>query len=585
MFSSIRWRVAVFFVLLVIVCIGGLSAYLSQFTKTNYIDNLELQLIKQASLVSDLSTSFFPRATISDIDPLAKSLGDQIDARITIIDSNGVVLGDSEEDPSSMENHANRPEVLEALSRGEGSNIRYSTTLGYNMLYSAVPIVIEGQAVGVARVSVPLNDIEIELGKIYRTIAIGSLIAVVIAILLALQISNTTITPLKRLTKTAGQIADGKLDQEIRVSSRDEVGTLARAFNQMMYRLRELVTLITEERDRLEVILATMNDGIMVIDQDKKVSMANQSAIRMLSIPNDKVSGHTFIETVLDYELNDIVQRCLDSKSQQTGFIKTKPTNLVLGIIATPLSAESGCLILLQDLTEIRRLETIRRDFVSNISHELRTPLSSLKALSETLREGALDDPAVAKDFLFKINIEVDKLAQMVEELSELSRIESGEAPLVKKPFNIETVIEHAAGRLRAQANRAGLHLKINIPPAPVQAFGDERSIEQVLINLIHNAIKFSKPNGTIDISAEPEGDYVRFRIADNGIGIPAEDLPRIFERFYKVDKARTGGGTGLGLAIARKIVEAHEGSIQADSIEGKGATFTFTVPLANTSK
>jgi two-component system phosphate regulon sensor histidine kinase PhoR len=582
MFNSIRWRVAVFFVLLVIVCIGGLSIYLSQFIKTNYIDTLENQLIKQAYLVSDLSAGYLSDTTTTDIDPLAKSLGTQINARITIIDGNGVVLGDSEENPTSMENHTERPEVMEALLQGKGSNIRYSSTLGYNMLYTAVPIVIEGQVAGVARVSIPLDDIEISLGKIYRTIAIGSAIAAVIAILLALQIANTTITPLKRLTSTAGKIADGKLDEEIRISSRDEVGTLAKAFNQMMYRLRELVTLITEERDRLEVILSTMNDGIIVVQPDKKVTMINQAAKRMLAISDNKISGYTFIETVLDYELNNIVQRCLDSEEQQTGFIEKKPSKLTLSIIATPLSGDGGCLVLIQDLTEIRRLETIRRDFVSNVSHELRTPLSSLKALSETLREGALDDPAVAKDFLLRINTEVDKLAQMVEELSELSRIESGEAPLVKKPFNIKTVIEQATGRLKAQANRAGLRMETIIPPGPIQGFGDERSIEQVLINLIHNAIKFSKPDSTITISVEPEGNSIQFRIADDGIGIPADDLPRIFERFYKVDKARTGSGTGLGLAIARKIVEAHDGSIRAESIEGKGATFIFKIPSAD---
>jgi two-component system phosphate regulon sensor histidine kinase PhoR len=582
MFNSIRWRVAVFFVLLVIVCIGGLSIYLSQFIKTNYIDTLENQLIKQAYLVSDLSAGYLSDTTTTDIDPLAKSLGTQINARITIIDGNGVVLGDSEENPTSMENHTERPEVMEALLQGKGSNIRYSSTLGYNMLYTAVPIVIEGQVAGVARVSIPLDDIEISLGKIYRTIAIGSAIAAVIAILLALQIANTTITPLKRLTSTAGKIADGKLDEEIRISSRDEVGTLAKAFNQMMYRLRELVTLITEERDRLEVILSTMNDGIIVVQPDKKVAMVNQTAKRMLAIPDNKISGYTFIETVLDYELNNVVQRCLDSEEQQIGFIEKKPSKLTLSIIATPLSGDGGCLVLIQDLTEIRRLETIRRDFVSNVSHELRTPLSSLKALSETLREGALDDPAVAKDFLLRINTEVDKLAQMVEELSELSRIESGEAPLVKKPFNIKTVIEQATGRLKAQANRAGLRMETIIPPGPIQGFGDERSIEQVLINLIHNAIKFSKPDSTITISVEPEGNSIQFRIADDGIGIPADDLPRIFERFYKVDKARTGSGTGLGLAIARKIVEAHDGSIRAESIEGKGATFIFKIPSAD---
>jgi len=251
-------------------------------------------------------------------------------------------------------------------------------------------------------------------------------------------------------------------------------------------------------------------------------------------------------------------------------------------VVATPLSGDGGCLAHIQDLTELRRLEMIRQDFISNISHELRTPIASVKALAETLNEGAVEDPSVAKDFLSRINAEADKLAQMVQELGELSRIESGEAPLQIRSINIAEAIGHAVDRLRAQADRAELKLDIDSPPTLPEVLADEARVEQVLVNLIHNAIKFTPSGGRISISAKAKDNDIMVSVADTGIGIPPDDLPRIFERFYKADKSRTGGGTGLGLAIAKHIVEAHDGRIWAESVEGKGSNFNFTLPLTS---
>ncbi len=283
-----------------------------------------------------------------------------------------------------------------------------------------------------------------------------------------------------------------------------------------------------------------------------------------------------------DHELNEVLQHCLSTGKQQTGAVEIKPKKQLLSIIATPLSGDSGCLVHIRDLTELRRLEMVRQDFISNISHELRTPIASVKALAETLNEGAIEDPSVAKDFLSRINVEVDKLAQMVQELGELSRIESGEAPLQKRHINIADAIEHAVDRLKAQSDRAGLNLDIDIPPTLPKVMADEARVEQVLVNLIHNAIKFTPSGGRISISAKARDNDILVSVADTGVGIPADDLPRIFERFYKADKSRSGGGTGLGLAIAKHIVEAHGGRIWAESVEGKGSTFNFTLPLAH---
>ncbi|MCD6600154.1 MAG: HAMP domain-containing protein [Dehalococcoidia bacterium] len=581
MFRSIRWRIATAFIVLIIVCIGGLSAYLMHFVRGNYLNNLELQLTNQAQLIGDVSEPYFAGGWTEDVDALAKKLGEQIDSRITIIDKGGVVLGDSDKKPVVMENHSNRPEVTQALFSGLGTSIRYSTTLGCDMMYVAIPVTVDDEVVGISRVSLPLTEINKSLGHISRIIIGGAVIATIIAILLAIQISRTTTEPVKKLTQISKRMAEGEFDLKIRVTSRDEVGDLAGAFNKMMVRLKEMIGLLTTERDRMSAILSNMADGILVIDGESKVIMINQAGEKIFQLSPDKALGHTFIEVVHDHEIDDILQRCLNTREQQTGLVEVEPGKQFLGVIATPLSGQSGSVVLLQDLTEIRRLEAVRRDFISNISHELRTPVASLKVLAETLQGGVVDDPVVTKDFLNRINTETDRLAQMVNELGELYRIESGEVSLEMASIDVGEVVAQTVGRLKAQADRAGLSLVVDIPSGLPEAQADKERVEQVLVNLLHNAIKFTPSGGRVNISAKAEGNSVQVSVADTGVGIPADDLPHIFERFYKADKARAGGGTGLGLAIVKHVVEAHGSKVWAKSIEGKGATFTFTLPAA----
>lgn len=560
---------------------GGLGAYLSHFFRDSYQGELRTQLASQARLVADIAGPYLPRSDVS-VNDVAKRLGKEVSARITVIDTSGVVLGDSAEDPATVENQANRPEVIQALAGGTGSSIRYSTALDNETMYVAVPIAVNGQTVGVARVSLPLTQIGQSVGRANEAIILGSLIAAAAAILLALQVSKVTIDPVNRLTRMSRRMAEGELEQEIAVTTRDEVGELAHTFNRMASRLKQMVSLLTAERDRMATILSHMGDGIFVVDSAGRVTTANEAALRMFQLDEGQAKGHTFVQAVRDYELNEILQRCFKTRQQQVGTVETTPRKQFLRVIATPLEDQSGCLLLIQDLTELRRLETVRRDFVANISHELRTPMASIKALAETLQEGAVDDPVLAKEFLVRIDTEVDKLTQMMQELGELSRIESGASPPQKRPFDISVAIEQAVGRLKAQADRAGLSLSTSIPASLPQALGDAGRVEQVLVNLVHNAIKFNPPQGKIEVSAEAEGDTIVVSVADTGVGITAEDISRIFERFYKVDRARAGGGTGLGLAIAKHIVEAHGGKIWVESTPGKGSTFRFTLPVAS---
>jgi len=554
---------------------------LVHFVRGDYLDNLESQLTSQAELVGATTETYFIIGQAEELAALAKRLGQQIGARVTIINGDGVVLGDTDENPAAMENHGNRLEVIEAVSSGVGRSIRYSTTLGCDMMYVAVPVTVNGDVVSICRIALPLTEIDESLGHINRIVIAGAAIAGIIAIAVAIFISRATTGPVKELTQMAKRMAQGELDQKVRVSSKDEVAELAGAFNQMAAKVKEMVGLLTAERDKMFAILSSVADGILLFDSEGRVTMINQAASKILQLGDDKMLGHTFIEVVHDHELDDVLQRSLKTGEQQTGLVETQLGKQFLGVIATPLRGQSGSVVLLQNLTELQRLQTVRRDFVANISHELRTPVASLKVLAETLQGEALDDVTAGREFVTKINIETDRLAQMVNELSELSRIESGKVHLNVQSIDIDEAAMRVVERLKAQADRGRLSLVMDIPANLPRALADKERVEQVLMNLLHNAIKFTPPQGTINVSARAEGDIVLVAVSDTGVGIPADDLPRIFERFFKADKARVGGGTGLGLAISKHLVEAHGGKIWAESTEGKGSTFTFTLPIA----
>jgi len=355
---------------------------------------------------------------------------------------------------------------------------------------------------------------------------------------------------------------------------------LAHAIELAWWRLREAVARAERERDEMVAVLSRMADGVVVTDARGTVVFINRTQLARLRVPESRVLGRSFIEAVKDHEMHSMVRDCLSRRCEVKGIVEVTPGRRFFGVTATPLPDGGGCIVVLQDLTELRRLEKVRRDFVANISHELRTPLASLKLLSETLESGGAEDPALVRDFVGRIGIEVDRLAQMVDELGELSLIETGQVALESEPVNVRTLVERAAGRLEAQAVRAGLGLLLEVPDELPQPSGDARRLEQVLVNLMHNAIKFTPSGGSITLSAKVEDDGVIVSVTDTGAGIAEEELERIFERFYKVDKSRSSRGTGLGLAIARHIVEAHGGSLWAESIEGRGSTFFFSLPL-----
>jgi two-component system phosphate regulon sensor histidine kinase PhoR len=550
-------------------------------TRSSQLSHLKSQLVNEAKLIANISTSSFADPVQqANLDTIAKTISGEISTRITFIAKDGTVLGDSDQDPTTMENHLTRPEVAAALVTGEGQATRYSATLHENMMYVAVLVKNQGQLLGIARVALPLTTVESSLNAEVTTILSGIAIAALLFVAAAALITRMITRPVRQITKAAESIASGNLEQIIPTRTYDEIGRLGHAFNDMSQHLKTTMASIEEGRSNLAAVLTNLTDGVLMTDSEERIILANPAAERLFNFKETNAIGHTLIETVHDYEIADLVKKCLSSNHEQT--LQLESAGRFLRVIAVPIAPDRSLatLVLFQDLTELRNLQTMRRELIGNISHDLRTPIAGIKAMVETLKDSALNDKEAAANFLTRIDDEVDRLTQMVAELTELSHIETGRAELRKVPININLLIEEVVAQMNPlAANRPVTiftDLKINPPIIKV----DRDRIRQTLINLVHNAIKFNKPGGEIIISTVYDTESITVSVSDTGTGISQEDLPHIFERFYKADKARSHGGSGLGLAIAKHTIQAHGGTIAVKSEEGKGSIFSFNLPL-----
>jgi two-component system phosphate regulon sensor histidine kinase PhoR len=599
-FTRIQWRIAAAYVALIALILLGPGSYLVGFLRAQQLTALESQLDRQARLIADGATRLMlaggPDGPESP-DALAKRLGRTIGARVTLIAADGTVLGDSDSDPALMDNHASRPEVQQALRTGSGQSRRRSATLEQDLLYVAVPVVHQGAILGVVRVALPVAEVQLALNRVAAAAITAFGMAAVLAVLLATGLAQVITRRLQALTQAAQRLAGGQLEQPVAAGGDDEVGLLARTLNDMAARLRAHLRAVEDERERLAAVLRHMADGVIIAGQDGTVELINPAAARLLRVAPAWAEGRSIIEVVRDHELAALAREALaGSPSAErprvidlgaAGGATGSGGRRALQVLASRIpGGDAGgrrALLILQDVSELRRAEAMRREFVANVSHELRTPVAALKAVVETLEDGALEAPEVAREFLARMHVEVDGLAQLVEELLELSRIESGHVTLRRRPIDLGAVAAAGAERLRPQAERQGLRLTVDAGGGLPPVDADPEWMERVVVNLVHNALKFTPPGGEVAVRAEARQGEVAVAVTDTGIGIPPDALPRLFERFYKVDRARSGGGTGLGLAIAKHVLQVHGGRIWAESAgEGQGATFTFALPVAS---
>ena len=428
------------------------------------------------------------------------------------------------------------------------------------------------------------SDLLLGRPHIWAALALASAAAVALALWLGARLSSSLAT----LTSAAERVAGGSYSQGIVVRGPAEVVRLGEAFGRMARALEGSFASLGAERDRLGAVLRNMADGILIVDADGVVTLVNPAAARTLGINSAGAVGQRLAAVVHEYEIIDLARRCLalpQARNDLAVTVERASPRRYLRAVGTRVGEgpEAQVLLVVQNLTEMRRLETVRRDFFANVSHELRTPISAIKAMVETLEDGAIEDPPAARDFLGRMHREVDGLVQLVEELLQLSRIEFGQLSLEVSPLSAEGVVQAVVARLAPLAERAGVTLATEVDPEVPDARADRERLSQVLANLLHNAIKFTPPGGRVRARVHGEGREVVFSVIDTGVGIEEDDLPRLFERFYKVDRARSSGGTGLGLAIAKHLVQVQGGRIWAESLgPGRGAAFHFTVPAAD---
>ena len=539
-------------------------------------ETLEAWLASEARLAGDLARAGFLARDPSLLDPLAHRLGASAGVRLTFIDPTGVVLGESDEDRTTMDNHASRPEVAAALAGNEGSAIRVSATVQRDLLYVAIPVRDGGQIVGVARTALPVTTLESFASRLGGTIALAGALATTVALAVVVLLSRAVTGPIGALTRSAETVAGGG-SARFEAGGPDETRRLGDALRTMSDRITGERRHAESERDRLAVLIDELGDAIVIANVDGEIELANRAATDLFGAP---LAGRRLMNVVRDHEVIDAIAGARSDADSVAHIERSDPPRFQR-IVARRL-ADGELLLVIQDLTNLRRLQTVRRDFVANVSHELRTPIASLKAMAETLQAGAIDDHEAARDFVRRMGTEIDDLARLVEELLLIGRLESGRPVISPTAVPAASLLDGARERLGPLAERAHVKLVVDRPEHVPTVVADAERIGQVFANLVHNATKHTPRGGEIRLSAARDGKFVVFTVRDTGDGISAGDVDRIFERFYKSDRSRADGGSGLGLSIAKHIVEAHGGVIGAASAgPGRGATFTFTLPAA----
>ena len=600
----IRWKVTLG-TLLAVACgllIAGVMA----------IQSLERQYLAQLSEVLEAKTKLVEYGlhplfrspglspTQARLQEMARDLGSRASARVTLVAADGIVIADSavqDADLSAVENHRSRPEIQQALATGYGQDVRASHTTGERTMYRTMVLMQPQDAQPiVVRVGLPMVLLDREISKLQQNLILALGVAFIVAVSLSIWLARSITKPLSDIARAARQLGSGHQTTPIKTTAQDEAGLLAATLNHMADQLHAKIDELSEDRAQLLAMLTSMVEGVMVLDYRSYVLQVNPALERMFGVSRTEARGRPCAELFRHQQLNDLVTAILRSRTNHEDEIVLPLTGRCLHIEASVAGGErenEACVVLVfHDITELRRLEKIRKDFVANVSHELRTPLTSIKGYVEALLDGAKDDPAASAKFLDIILKQSDRLNLIIEDLLELSKIESGRVLLKAEPLDLRPIIDRTLSMMKPLADKNGHRLLSSIDDTLPPMEGDDDRLVQVLTNLLDNAVKYTPAGGTITVgaklvsdsgSAEQPGRMIELSVADTGIGIPEQDRPRVFERFYRVDKARSRelGGTGLGLAIVKHIVEGHGGQVWVEGNHPQGSRVVVRLPVS----
>lgn len=594
-----KFRAKLTFILILLIGCSMLVAgiFMAKVLENSHIkslqDNME-RVLHVITATGDWNRKGTDTELISYYSEQAKHLKEATFERLTYVRADGKVLGDSDQSPEQMDNHLNRPEIASAAAKGVGYVTRYSDTLKENMLYAAIPVKNEAlETTGFLRISMSLEQVGKSIRSLWYFLISGLIILFLIAGIVSYRIAKGITHPIEKMTKVAQQITNMNYQSRVPAYSNDEVGQLGQAINRMSESLQQQMARIQENERRLQGVMENMMSGIMMIDREERIMLLNPSAEYILGFSSQELLGKKYNEAKQQYEFTKLIQECIETQdSIRDEMVFYYPAERILDIHLSPIAHEdeewSGVLIVIHDITAVRRLERMRSEFVANVSHELKTPIAAVKGFAETLLAGALNDKETAVSFLQIIFDESERLNRLIGDILELSKIESKRIPMNFSPIYLPEFLERSLSVLRKEAEKKHIELSMLVDD-DIYIEADEDRLRQIIINLLSNGIAYTHDGGKVKVRVEPldknvDGDYERLRliVSDTGMGIPKKDLPRIFERFYRVDKARSrsSGGTGLGLSIVKHLVELHKGTIRVDSEVGVGTRFTIELPV-----
>ncbi|MDQ1265307.1 MAG: two-component system, OmpR family, phosphate regulon sensor histidine kinase PhoR [Bacteroidota bacterium] len=581
---SIFWKIFGSFLLTIFILSSLILAYSFNTIRSYYYDFSVEDLKNMNFIVRERIYPFFDKGDFQGLDSLIKYLGNNINKRITIIDASGIVLADSRKDPAKLENHLFRPEIQEALKMDMGHSRRFSATIREEMLYVAIPIKMNNKVIGISRVSIFLRDIDALINALSVKILGISILVVVLSLIAALAFLRSITKPLKKLVSASRKVAEGDFLVKVELKNKDEIGNLAESFNYMINEIRNLFAQISSQKEELNSIIAAIREGFVVIDTSGNILLANDKFKEIAESPD--VVGSYYWDVLSEDEFESLFNKIREKRGSFSEEIQLKDTFLLCS--GGYLESKKEIIIILHDITHLKKLDVIKKNIVSNVSHELRTPLTAIIGFIETLEDEIDDDH---RYYLSIIKRHTNRLINIVQDLNLLSELEEKNTKLIFSRINLRDVCDTILKIYENKIHDKNLRLAFTIEDHFPEFEADLFKLEQMLINLIDNAIKYTAPDngdskatetGFIRINIFRSANFAVIEVSDNGIGIPKEDIERIFERFYTVDKSRSRklGGSGLGLSIVKHIVKLHNGEITVESSPNQGTTFTVKLPI-----